>query len=131
MNSRVGDGLKYSLPVAPRDVLPKSVSNNALYLQNDLVLNSSSGAVNASLSFSDDSNANAIVTMYYCNQTDAPNCDPSAGFSVLMSRGASSYTATTGALVSPNDIGDKLKILIRASDSDGGYGEYLRVIPIQ
>jgi len=74
------------------------------------------------------------VTVYYCNQTDTPTCDPTAGATIVLTRdggGPGVYAGGSGALSSPNDVGDVLRVLIRATDADGVFGEYADTIVLQ
>lgn len=75
--------------------------------------------------FVGDSEVNGSVTLYYCNETDSPGCDPLLGTSLLMSRGVSDFSITVAGLSAPNNEGDEINISVIASDPDGTNGSPL------
>ncbi|MAX66234.1 MAG: hypothetical protein CME66_04800 [Halobacteriovoraceae bacterium] len=66
-----------------------------------------------------ETNTNASATLFYCNETDSPGCDPLAGNSVFMVRNGAKFEGSVTGLTSPNDLGDLLNIQVVASDPDG------------
>jgi uncharacterized delta-60 repeat protein len=89
-----------------------------------------STSFNSQISFTGDDNSNAVVTMYWCNASIVPSCNPETSNSpvqgsVVMSRGAGVYTAASGALAYPNFAGDTLNVRVVTSDTDGVTGSPL------
>jgi hypothetical protein len=120
----------HTRPIAPPNLLPSVANNNAIYLS-DFVLGTAGGRVTFAVNFAGDVNTDATLAVKYCNLTDSPNCDPSAGTNfVFISRGVGDYSGWTAVLASPNDPGDVLKVHIRATDADGVYGEYSTTITL-
>ena len=78
-----------------------------------------------SADFIGDANTNAVITIYYCSDTDASGCDPLTGASTTLQLEGSSYVGDFEALPTPYDPGDVLNILISASDVDGVGGDPL------
>lgn len=69
-----------------------------------------------------DNNANGSVSLYYCNKTDDPTCDPIDGTSALMSCAGGYCDVSISSLSSPNDPNDLIELVVMASDSDGVAG---------
>jgi alpha-tubulin suppressor-like RCC1 family protein len=85
----------------------------------------SESAFDAQITFANDANSNAVVTLWYCNQTDSAGCDPLTGTSFVMTRGAGVYTAAVSGLSSPNDSGDVLNLAVVTTDVDSVVGSPL------
>lgn len=109
--------------VAP-NMKPKLSSTSEIYVYDFDVTPLVGGTVSFSANFIGDSNSNSVVVVYYCNQADSPNCDPSTGASVTLTRGSGVFFGSVSALLASNNTGDTLKILLRTIDPDGAYGEY-------
>lgn len=77
---------------------------------------------NADIFYRHDANKDSSVSIFYCNETDSPGCDPSAGAGVLMARGTTKFNVTILGLSSPNDPGDSLNVLVDVVDNDGVEG---------
>jgi hypothetical protein len=75
-----------------------------------------------SADFEGDDNSNALVTLYYCNNTVSNGCDPETASSVHMIRNNGFYETSVSGLVSP---GDDFNIRIIAQDVDGIFGSPL------
>jgi hypothetical protein len=89
-----------------------------------------STSFNAQISFLGDDNANATVTLYWCNQTDSAGCNPETANgvsqgSMAMTRGAGVFTASISGLAYPNEPGDTLNVRVVAADVDGVTGSPL------
>ena len=56
------------------------------------------------------------ATLYYCNETDSPGCDPLAGTSQSLTVTDNFFYNTISNLSSPNDGGDTLNLLVQVSD---------------
>lgn len=81
-----------------------------------------SSSFEISVDITGDDNRNSLMTMYYCNNTDNPGCDPElSGISIVMERNNQSYSASVHDL-SSDSIGDEYKISVVASDPDGTTG---------
>jgi uncharacterized protein YegP (UPF0339 family) len=100
----------------------KALTNDVLVLSSIIASHQTTTSFRATVPFTGDVNANSSATLYYCNQTDTPACDPLLGASIAMTRGASSFTADVTGLSTPNDPGDTLKLRVVASDADGTAG---------
>src|SRR5690606_15410095 len=64
----------------------------------------------ATVDFTGDANANASVTLWYCNHSDSAACDSTTGVSVAMGRSADKFVAIISNLTAPNDPGNTLNI---------------------
>jgi hypothetical protein len=95
---------------------------NAITLTELNVIYVGSDQFSVQLSYDNDQNANSSATLYYCNQTDSPGCDPLTGSSVAMTGSGDKYNGTVSGLVTPNNPGDTLNIKVAATDSDGVLG---------
>jgi|GEM_PF-1541683 len=73
----------------------------------------------ASLAYTGDFEDNSTQTLYYCNQSSGA-CDPEVdGGSIVMTRGASEYTAVVSGLTSPTD---DFAVRMISADADGVVG---------
>ncbi|MCK5475193.1 MAG: fibronectin type III domain-containing protein, partial [Candidatus Pacebacteria bacterium] len=79
---------------------------------------------NTSINFTDDDNSNAVVTLYYCDNTALSGCNPEAGISAVMSRGSTTYTTTVSGLPE-NTPGHEYNLRVIATDADGTTGSPL------
>ena len=98
-----------------------SSSSNALTGSNLTLIAASSSSFQMSIDYSGDADANGVVTLYYCNQTDSPGCDPLTGSSSALTRGSGKFSGTI-SVSSPNDPEDTLNIKVTGSDSAGVSG---------
>ena len=101
------------------------LAGTPIMISNLQVSNASLSGMDISIDFSGDNENSATVTLYYCNETDSAGCDPLAGSSLSMTRGASSYTASLSGLSSPYDEADELNLAVVAVDPDGVTGSPL------
>ncbi len=72
-----------------------------------------------------DTNADARVTLYRCNQTKSPGCAAEMGPARLMVRGAGVFSSVLDDLTAPDDAGDVLRLRVVAVDGDGVSGSPL------
>ncbi len=98
---------------------------NSITISSLTTSNETTTTFNTAINFTGDDNSNAVTTLYYCNETDSPSCDPTSGTSQTMTRGTGTYTYSTTGLSSPNDAGDTLNIRVVATDTDGVTGSPL------
>src|SRR6202012_1796238 len=74
----------------------------------------------ATANFVGDHNANATATIYYCDNTSTPGCNPLTGTSASMTHGATSFTYTASSLT--NSGTDTYNVEVIAADADGISG---------
>lgn len=98
---------------------------NEITVSNLVVSNIISNAFTVTVDAAGDDNSNASLTLYYCENNSAPDCDPLSGASAPMSKTGSNYSANVVGLSTPYDPGDDIKIQVVASDSDGVTGSPL------
>ena len=99
---------------------------NAISISNLALSNITASGFNVSVDFTGDSEANSELTVYYCNRTSSSSCDPTTGDSLVMTRGASSFTASITGLSGPNyNAGDLVAVEVVADDFDGVSGSPL------
>ncbi len=116
----------YSRPSAPRNMLPTLASSDGIYTFNPTVTPLSGRRFSVVVEFLGDLDSNATVSAFYCNQSVAEYCDPSSGDSVSLIRNGAQFDGEIGPLDDGDyAIGDVVKVLIRPSDVDGVFGEYL------
>jgi len=102
-----------------------TTATNNITISSLTTSNASATGFDTSINYTGDDNTNAVTTLYYCNNTDTPSCDPTTGTSQTMTRGTGTYTTTVTNLSSPNDAGDTLNIRVIATDADGVSGSPL------
>jgi len=95
---------------------------NEITLSNLVATDITRESFNVSVDFEGDNNSNAVVTLYYCNNTASNGCDPEAASSVQMVRDNGFYATSVTGLVSP---GDDFNIRMIAQDDDGVSGSPL------
>ncbi|KPA15696.1 secreted protein containing Peptidase S9, prolyl oligopeptidase active site region domain protein [Candidatus Magnetomorum sp. HK-1] len=95
---------------------------NDITLSNLVTTEITPESFNVSVDFEGDDNSNAVVTLYYCNNTVSNGCDPEAAPSVHMIRDNGFYATSVSGLVSPGDV---FNIRIIAQDVDGVSGSPL------
>lgn len=83
------------------------------------ISNVSTSGFDVSLNYANDDNDNSTSTLYYCNQTDTPLCDPTAGDSLSLTKGSSTFTGSVTGLTTPYDSGDVVYVSVVTSDVDG------------
>lgn len=99
---------------------------NAITISNLVLSNVTTSGFDVSVDFTGDSEANSDLTLYYCNRTSNSSCDPTSGDSLVMTRGASAFTASVTALSGPSyNAGDLVAIEVVADDFDGVSGSPL------
>ncbi len=96
-----------------------TLPSNELSIFNLQVNNITHNSFDIEIDYGADLNGNGSATLWYCNSTDTPMCDPLAGSSLLLTKGASSFTGNIVGLSSPNDPSDEITISIVATDADG------------
>ena len=76
---------------------------------------------NAEVAFTDDTDADASVNLYYCNSTVDSNCDPlTDGTFATMSRESGIFTSSISGLTTPNYYpGENLNLSAEPIDPDG------------
>ena len=79
----------------------------------------------AQVGFTGDDNTNATVTLYYCNETHNPSCDPLDGENVVMTPGSGVFTTSVANLPYPYAGGEQLNLAVVAIDTDGVTGSPL------
>jgi hypothetical protein len=72
----------------------------------------------AQITFAGDANTNGACTFYYCDNTASPGCDPTAGSSTAMTRGAGVFTSAISGLTNQNP-GHQYNIRTVCADADG------------
>lgn len=118
-----GDELNFSVVATDENGTSGSPLTGSEYLADlklsDLSLDEvTSNSFKVSVNFSE-SNGNAGVNLYWCNETDSISCDPLSGTVIAMSRNGGKFEATILGLNAPNDHGDEISIQILGSDLEG------------
>ena len=100
---------------------PLTTSDNLadLRLTNFNVTNEVKDGFYAKVDFEEAVGTNATVSLYYCNETDSPGCDPLSGASTAMTKNGSIFEVTVTGLTSPFDEGDQVNALAVGSDPEG------------
>lgn len=86
------------------------------------VSNITTNSFDISISGIGDTNTNASVVFWYCDNTASAGCAPTSGNSVTLTRSGNTFTGTVSGLSSPYNPGDYLNISAVASDTDGVSG---------
>lgn len=105
--------------ISATETQTNSNPDNSIELVSVTTTNITTNSFDAQLTFNGDLNSDALIILYYCNQTDLPGCDPASGNSVIMGLDGENYVASVDNLSTPNDPGDVIKFAITASDNDG------------
>lgn len=104
---------------------PLTASDNLadLRLSNFDVTNEVKDGFYAKVDFEEAVGSNATATLYYCNETDSPGCDPLSGTSASMTKNGSIFEVTVTGLSSPFDEGDQVNAVAVGSDPEGVLNE--------
>ena len=104
-----------------------AILTNPITVSNFATSSISDTGFTASIDFSGDDNANAAATLYYCNATDSPGCDPEGGSSAVMSRNGSgfptgwNYRKTITIQSGQVEVTEAFPVLISVTDADLKY----------
>ncbi len=73
-----------------------------------------------SITYGNDANRNSTGIIYYCNETNVPDCDPyTQGISQGLSRADNKFSGTVSGLSGSYNPGDSVNISFIANDTDG------------
>lgn len=85
-----------------------------------VVNNISQSTFEVDVSYSNDINLNSVGTLYFCNETSSPSCDPFSGDSKISLRSKNKFkTFITGLGALGYSPGDVLNITFEVFDGDG------------
>jgi hypothetical protein len=86
-----------------------------------MVVNSiTQSSFDVEISYLNDINLNSVGTLYFCNETSLPNCDPFTGDSKITLRSKNKFKASlTGLGALSYSPGDVLNITFEVVDVDG------------
>lgn len=120
-----GETINYLIVVTDEDGIEGTLTQQSVTLLNNNQINLSTPVVNnittnsfdVSMSFSYDNNSNATASLFYCNETVNPGCDPLAGSSIMMTRSGNSFNTSLTSLT--NSLVDQYNIQVFVIDSDG------------
>jgi hypothetical protein len=93
---------------------------NGIFLSNLATSAVSSTGFTAKADYTGDNNANASVTLFYCNDSLSSGCNPALGFAEEMTIDTGKYSATlTGLVPAGWNEGDVVNLRVIAYDTDG------------
>lgn len=108
--------------------LNTSLLGSAMTISNFSVTGASKLGMDITVDFTGDTEANAIVTLYYCNNSDAPSCDPLVGSSLVMNRNVGDYTTTLAGLPGGFDEGEQLNFQVVVNDTEAAIGSPMSAV---
>ncbi len=89
----------------------------SITLLNPFIKNITYNSFQVEMRFSNDNNLNASATLYFCNHTSSPSCDPLAGSFKSMTLVSNTFSTSLSSL--PNFKEDQYLIQIVITDPDG------------
>lgn len=108
------------IDIENNNVIPVDNNDNDEVNLIGMVVNSTTQtSFEISVEFSNDINENSVGIVYYCNETDAPNCDPKLGDSLLATKGSAEFTVNPINLNPAYSAGDSISFVFCVDDADG------------
>ncbi|MCB0343220.1 MAG: hypothetical protein KDD59_13325 [Bdellovibrionales bacterium] len=104
------------------DVNESDQPTNDLVISNLLVTGASPTGFTVRVDYTNDADNDGSATLWYCNNTDSPGCNPESGSSPPILDYTTYFEATVSGLSDPDNPGDTFNVRVVANDPDGFNG---------